>query len=107
VPWNEWLTGRREKRDDFDFVVCWECDDCVKRASNVEDVKIVDDVLVLESERECPSECHKKKEILIECFCEGRLIRKEKAIIVIVPLQKICDVAVVSEECRRFLESFD
>lgn len=62
----------------------FECADCCKKASNAKIADVVDGVLVLVA---CDDTL-----ILVRTFSDGKVVDKQLAKVVIIPLDKVCSV---------------
>lgn len=62
----------------------FECGDCCKKASNARLIDVVDGVLVLAA---CDDAL-----ILVRTFDEGKVVDKQLAKVVIIPLERVCSV---------------
>lgn len=62
----------------------FECGDCCKKASNAKIADVVDGVLVLVASDDTL--------ILVRTFSDGKVVDKQLAKVVIIPLDKVCSV---------------
>jgi alpha-D-ribose 1-methylphosphonate 5-triphosphate synthase subunit PhnH len=86
----QWLS-RGCDDEDLRVAVEFHCGCCCKKASNARLAEIIDGLLVLEAA--------KHESITVKMFADGKVVDREKAKIVIIPLEKICSVEITEKPC--------
>lgn len=75
-----------------EFAVAFECGGCCKKATDIGDIDVEDGFLIL-----TPAECEL---ITVTTVSSGRIVDKQKAIALVVPVDRVCAIEAESPECR-------